>query len=92
MAVTIAAVIRNVCLSRRQKADLESFRSGIHTLATLTHLVVLKPDRTPAVQSVHNLSRAEAGIQNTVATKPYVKMGHMSNQQKAEFIGDVFHI
>jgi hypothetical protein len=41
-----------VCLSRRQKSNLESFRSGIHTLATLTHLVVLKPDRTSYYYSV----------------------------------------
>jgi hypothetical protein len=52
--------------------------------------VVLKPDRTPAVQSVHNLSRAETGFQNAVATKPYVKMGRMTNQQKPEFVGDIF--
>jgi hypothetical protein len=61
-AVTIATVIRNVCLSRHRKADLESFRSGIQTLATLTHLVAQKRHRTLAVQSVHNMSRTEAGI------------------------------
>jgi hypothetical protein len=48
MVVTVATVIKNVCLNRRQKAHLEPFRSGIHTLAALTHLVAQKPDRTPA--------------------------------------------
>jgi hypothetical protein len=91
-AVTIATVIRNVCLSRHRKADLESFRSGIQTLATLTHLVAQKRHRTLAVQSVHNMSRTEAGIQNAVMTKPYVKMSHMSNQHKDEFVSDIFCI
>jgi hypothetical protein len=90
MAVTVAMVIENVCLSRHRKADLISFRSCIQTLASLTHFVALKPDRIPAVQSVHNVSRAEAGIQNAVPTKPHVKMSRMSNQQKAEFVSDIF--
>jgi hypothetical protein len=85
-------VIETICLSRHPKADLMSFRSCIRTLASLTHFVALKPDRTPAVQSVHNVSRAEPGIQNAATTKPYVKMRHMSNQQKAEFVRDIFHM
>jgi hypothetical protein len=92
MVVTVVTVIGNACLSRHRKADLEFFRSVIQTLATLTHLVAQKPDQTPAVQSVHNLSRSEAGLQNTIATKPYGKTGHMSNQQKSEFIGNIFRI
>jgi hypothetical protein len=91
MAVTVATVIKNVCFSRRRKAELESFRSCIQTLACITHLVAQTPEQTPRVQSVHNLARTEAGPQNTVATKQYVKMGRMSNQRKAEFIGDIFH-
>jgi hypothetical protein len=39
-----------------------------------------------------NLSITETELQSTVATKPYVKMSRMSNQQKAEFAGDVFCI
>jgi hypothetical protein len=81
-----------MCLSRRRKSDLESFRICIQTLASLTHLVAQKPDQKPAVQYVHNLSRTEIEIQSTVATKPYVKMSRMSNQQKAEFVGDIFRI
>jgi hypothetical protein len=83
---------QNMCLSRHRKSDLISFRSCIRILACLTHFGAQKPDRTPAVQSVHNLSRTEIGVQNTVATKPYVKMDHMSNQQKSEFVGEIFHI
>jgi hypothetical protein len=81
-----------VCWSKRRKADLESSRISIQTLASLTHLVASKPDQTPAVQSVHNLSRIETDLQSTVAIKPYVETSHMSNQQKAEFIGDIFCI
>jgi hypothetical protein len=92
MAVTIATVIGNMCLSRHWKADLDSSISGTQTLATLTHLVAQKLDGTPAVQTVHNVSRTEAGLQNAVTTKPYVEMSCMNNQQKSEFVGDVFHM
>jgi hypothetical protein len=92
MAITVATVIENMCLSSRWKADVVIFGSCILTLASLTHFVAPKPDQTPAVQSVHNLSRIEAGFQNTVAAKPYAEMGRMSNQQKAELIGDIVHI
>jgi hypothetical protein len=90
MAVTVATVIGNMCFSRRQKADLISFRSCIQTLASLTHFVAQKPDRTPTFQSVQNVSRTEAGVHNAVTTKPYVEVSHMSNQQEAEFINDIF--
>jgi hypothetical protein len=92
MAVTIATVIRNVCLSRHWKADLKSFISDIQTLATLTHLPAQKPDRTPAIQSVHNVSRTEAELQNAVTTKPYVKMGCISNLRKSDFVSNIFRI
>jgi hypothetical protein len=57
---------------------------------SLTHLVAQKPDQTPVVQSIHNLSRSETELQHTVATKLYVETGRMSNQQKAEFVGNIF--
>jgi hypothetical protein len=81
-----------VCLSRRRKADLESSRIVIQTLASLTYLVVQKPNQMHAVQSVHSLSRTETEIQSTVATKPYVETSCMSSQQKSEFVGNIFHI
>jgi hypothetical protein len=90
MAVTVAMVIKNVCSSRHLKTNLESSRIGIQTLASITHLLAQKPDQTLVVQSVCNLSRTETDIQSTVATKPYVETSHMSNQQKAKFVGDVF--
>jgi hypothetical protein len=92
MVVTIATVIRNVCLSSHQKADIDSSRIYIQTLASLTHLVAQKSDQTPAAQYVYNVSKTEVGLQNTVATKPYVEMGHMSNEPKAEFVGKFFYI
>jgi hypothetical protein len=90
MAISVATVIRNVCLSRRPKADSIFFISCIRALACLTHLVAQKPDRTTAIQSVHNMSRTKAGLQNAVTTELYIKMSHMSNQRKAEFVGDLF--
>jgi hypothetical protein len=92
MARTVVTVIENVCLSRRWKADIVFFRSCIQTLASLTHLVAQKPDQTPAVQSVHSLSRTKTRLQHAVATKPYVKTDCLSNHQKSEFVGNIFHI
>jgi hypothetical protein len=92
MAITVATVIGNMCLSRSQKAASISFRSCIRALASLTHLVAQKPDRTTAIQCVHNVSRTKAGFQNAVTTEPYIKMSRMSNQWKAEFVGDLFHM
>jgi hypothetical protein len=92
MAITIATVIGNICLSRRWKADSISFRSCIWTLASLTHHMAQKPDRTGTIQSVHNMSRTKAGLQNAVMTEPYIEMSHMSNQRKAEFVSDIFHM
>jgi hypothetical protein len=45
----------------------------------------------PGVQSVHNRSRTETEIQSTMASKPLAEMSRMNNQQKAEFVGDIFH-
>jgi hypothetical protein len=92
MVITIATVVGNVCLSRRRKADSIFLRSCIRTLASLTHLVAQNHDRTTEIQSVHNVSRTKAGIQNAVTTEPYIEMSRMSNPRKAEFIGDIFRM
>jgi hypothetical protein len=92
MAITVATAIKNVCLSMHQKADIVIFGSCIKTLVSLAHFLAQKPDQTHAVQSVHNLSRTEAGLQNAITAKPYAETSHMSNQQKAEFVGDVVRI
>jgi hypothetical protein len=90
MTVTVATVIENMCLSRHPKADLIPVRSCIRTLAIFNHFVALKPDRTPAFQTVCSLSRTEAGIQIAITIKPYVEMSRISNQRKSDFIGDIF--
>jgi hypothetical protein len=92
MAITIATVIGNMCLSRHRKADSISLSSFIWALASLTDLVAQKPDRTTAIQSVHNVSRTKAGVQNAVTTEPYIEMSCISNQRKSEFVGDFFHM
>jgi hypothetical protein len=43
-----------------------------------------------AIRSILNVFRTRAGLQNAVTTEPYAKMSHMSNQRKAEFVGDIF--
>jgi hypothetical protein len=92
MAITVATVIRNMCLSRRWQTDSISLRSSIRTLRSLTHLVAQKPDRTTAIQSVHNVFRTKVGLQNAITTEPYIEMSHMSNQRKAEFIEATFFV
>jgi hypothetical protein len=77
-------------LNRRRKGDSISFRSCIRTLASITHFVAQKPDRTNAIRSVLNVFRTEAEIRNAVTTQPYVEMSRMSNQRKAEFVGNIF--
>jgi hypothetical protein len=42
-------------------------------------------------QSIQNLSSTETWHQNSVVTKVYAELGHKSNQQKAEFVDDIFH-
>jgi hypothetical protein len=54
--------------------------------------VAQKPDRTNAIQPVLNVFRTRAGLQNAVTTEPFVEMSRMSNQWKAEFTGDIFHM
>jgi hypothetical protein len=44
------------------------------------------------VQSVQIVSRTKVGFQNAITTDPFVKMSHMSNQQKDEFVGDIFRM
>jgi hypothetical protein len=81
-----------MCLSRRRNADSISFRSCIRTLASLTLRMAQKPDQTTAIQSIHNMSRTKAELQNAVMTEPYIDISHVSDQWKAEFIGDIFRM
>jgi hypothetical protein len=49
-----------------------------------------KPDWATAVQSVHNVPRTKVGLQIAITTEPYIQMSCMSNQKKAELVGDIF--
>jgi hypothetical protein len=62
------------------------------TLASLSNHLAQKPNRTTTIHSIHNVSRIKAGLQNTVTTELYIEMSRMSNQRKAEFVGDIFHM
>jgi hypothetical protein len=81
MAITVATVIGNACLSRRWKADSIYFRSCIRSLASITHHMAQKPDRTAKIQSVHNVSRTKAGLQNAVTTIHGPRHGPMRGQR-----------
>jgi hypothetical protein len=47
MAVTIAAVIKSVCLSRRQKAEHVTYRTPVQTPACFALLIAPKPNQAP---------------------------------------------
>jgi hypothetical protein len=47
MVITIAAVIENVSLSRRRKAEHVTFRTCIQTPASFALHVAQKPDEAP---------------------------------------------
>jgi hypothetical protein len=38
------------------------------------------------------MPRTKAGLQIAVTTEPYIEMSHMSNQRKAEFVDNIFHM
>jgi hypothetical protein len=38
------------------------------------------------------MSRTEVELQIAVTTNLYAEMSHMSNQQKTEFVSDIFHM
>jgi hypothetical protein len=48
MAVTIAEIIENVCLSRRQKAEHVTYKNRVQTLASYALPVAQKPDQAPS--------------------------------------------
>jgi hypothetical protein len=81
-----------MCWSRRRKAEPVTFRFHVQTPASFTLFVAQKPNQTFVSQTVQNLPRNRTGIHNAVGTKPYVKIGHMSDQQKAEFVDNIFCI
>jgi hypothetical protein len=47
MAITVVAVIENMCLSRRQKAEHVTYRTHAQTSASFMLLVAQKPDQAP---------------------------------------------
>jgi hypothetical protein len=47
MALTVAAVLENMCSSRCQKDENVTYRSHIQTLASFALLMAQKPDQAP---------------------------------------------
>jgi hypothetical protein len=90
MALTVAAVIENVCLSRHRRAEFVTLRICMQTPACFAHLVAQKPDQAPVYPVCPEPDRHWTWLQNSITTKPYVETGRMSKKKKAEFIGDIF--
>jgi hypothetical protein len=91
MALTVAAVAKNVCMSRRWKADHVGFRTHVQTLACFVPLVALKADWSPVCPVCPEYDQ-HCYLNSKVCSDQCVRTGHISNQQKAEFIKGIFCI
>jgi hypothetical protein len=69
-----------------------TFRTGIQTPASFTHLLAQKPSQAPVYPVCPESVQHWNLNWKSVATKLYVKTGRMSNQQKAEFVVNIFCI
>jgi hypothetical protein len=77
MAVTIATIIENVCLSRRRKAEFVIYRNLVQTPEILVLLLALKPDQShvcpvcPESIQHHNLISKVRSYQTMCQNRPY---------------------
>jgi hypothetical protein len=84
-AVTSAVVTKNVHVSRCWKAESVAYGSCKQLSSSFMHLRPLKHDRSPVCTVCLESFQHPSWLQNPIATKPYIRKGHMSNQRKAEF-------
>jgi hypothetical protein len=92
MAVTIAMVTKNVCMSRRWKAEHVGCRIHVQTSPEFALLVALNLRIRLYVQSVQKIFSILSCLQKPVAVKPCIRIDRMSNQRKSELINDNFGI
>jgi hypothetical protein len=90
MVVTAVVFTEIVHISRHWKGDLVSYGISIQTSPRFMYLLPLKPDHS-SVCLVYSASlQHPICIQNSVTIKPCIKIDHMSNQKKAEFVNNNF--
>jgi hypothetical protein len=92
MAVTAAAVTKNVCMSRHWKFELVAYGIRIQPSPWFMYLLPLKPDHSSLCQSAQKVFRTLSLLKNPITIKLCIGIGHMSNQQKAEFVNNNFGI
>jgi hypothetical protein len=92
MAVTAVVVTKNVCMSMCWKAESVTYGICNQPSPKFVHLLPLKPDRLPVCQVRPESFQHLILIQNPIAIKPCIGIGHMSNQRKSEFVSGNFGI
>jgi hypothetical protein len=91
MAITVAEVAKNVCMSRHWKSNHVGFRTRGQTPASFTLLVAQRPDRPPVCpvypefDQHRNLTLRVCNDQTLC-----VEIGRMSNRREAEFVCSIF--
>jgi hypothetical protein len=92
MAVTAAVVTEIVHMSRRWKDNLVAYGICMQTLVIFMDLMPLKPDHPLVCPVCPGSFQHPVLNSNSVTIKPCIRIGHMSNQRKAEFISNNFGI
>jgi hypothetical protein len=90
--ITIVVVTEIMCLSRRWRARQVSYRIRNQVSSRSTRFGPLKAGISFQSPSCPKQFSTLFCLQKSVATKPYVEIGRMSNQRKAELIHGVFRI
>jgi hypothetical protein len=77
MTITVAVVIKNVCVSRRQKDEHVAYRTCLQTPVSFAPLLVRKPDQAPVYpicpesDQHRNLTLKTHSDETVCRTRPY---------------------
>jgi hypothetical protein len=92
MAVTIAMVSKNMCMTRRWKDKHVGCRIRVQTSPEFALLVALNLRIRLYGQSVQKMFSILSCLQKPIAVKPRIGIHRMSNQRKAELVNGKFGI
>jgi hypothetical protein len=88
----MAVSIRNLYMSRCWKSEQVTFRTHGHTPGRFTLLMPQNRAIRLYDQSVQKVYSTLSLIQKSVSSESYIRIDHMCNQWKAEFISGKFRI
>jgi hypothetical protein len=91
MTVTIAMVMKIICMSRRWKANKVSYRIGNQTSPCFTYLGPLNLRFHPYVHSVQKVQHRDLSLK-ACTVEPCIRWDYVSNQRKAELVSNNFGI